>query len=112
MNVSLGHPIYEAAATDPLVQAVEAAVRAGITVVVAAGNIGISPFTGQVATAASHHPGMRRRRSPSGAVRTLSTTTRQDDLVADFSSRGPTWFDALRQARPRRAGAVRCSARR
>ena len=30
VNLSLGHPIYEPAATDPLVQAVEAAVRAGI----------------------------------------------------------------------------------
>ena len=34
INLSLGHPIYEPAATDPLVQAVEAAVRAGIVVVV------------------------------------------------------------------------------
>ena len=33
INLSLGHPIYEPAATDPLVQAVEAAVRAGIVVV-------------------------------------------------------------------------------
>ena len=36
INLSLGHPIYEPAATDPLVQAVEAAVRAGIVVVAAA----------------------------------------------------------------------------
>ena len=40
INLSLGHPILEPAATDPLVQAVEAAVRAGIVVVVAAGNVG------------------------------------------------------------------------
>ena len=42
INLSLGHPIYEPAATDPLVQAVEAAVRAGIVVVVSAGNYGVS----------------------------------------------------------------------
>ena len=43
INLSLGHPIYEPAATDPLVQAVERAVRAGIVVVVSAGNIGMNP---------------------------------------------------------------------
>ena len=40
INLSLGHPIFESAATDPLVAAVENAVRAGIVVVVAAGNYG------------------------------------------------------------------------
>ena len=33
LNLSLGHPVYEPAATDPLVQAVESAVRAGLVVV-------------------------------------------------------------------------------
>jgi len=47
INLSLGHPIYESAATDPLVQAVEAAVHAGIVVVVSAGNYGVNPATGQ-----------------------------------------------------------------
>ena len=32
INLSLGHPVYEAAATDPLVRAVERAVAAGIVV--------------------------------------------------------------------------------
>ncbi len=32
INLSLGHPIYESAATDPLVQAVEHAVRHGLVV--------------------------------------------------------------------------------
>ena len=48
INLSLGHPPYESAATDPLVQAVEAASRAGIVVVVSAGNVGVNPQTGQV----------------------------------------------------------------
>ena len=55
--LSLGHPIYESAARDPLVQAVESAVRAGITVVVTAGNIGItifSPGTDYVTTSADN----------------------------------------------------------
>src|SRR5439155_4688077 len=46
LNLSLGHPILEPAATDPLVQAVEAASKAGITVVVAAGNAGRNVVTG------------------------------------------------------------------
>jgi serine protease AprX len=43
INLSLGHPIYEPAASDPLVQAVERAVAAGIVVVVAAGERGHQP---------------------------------------------------------------------
>ena len=40
INLSLGHPVYESFKLDPLCQAVEAAWKAGITVVVAAGNMG------------------------------------------------------------------------
>jgi subtilisin family serine protease len=46
INLSLGHPVYEPRDTDPLVQAVEAAVRAGIVVVASAGNFGKNPDTG------------------------------------------------------------------
>ena len=57
INLSLGHPIYEPAATDPLVQAVEAAVRAGIVVVASAGNMGTNPLTGQVGYGGISSPG-------------------------------------------------------
>ena len=57
LNLSLGHLVYESAATDPLVQAVETAVRAGITVVVSAGNVGKNPLTGQVGYAGITSPG-------------------------------------------------------
>src|ERR1700680_2201504 len=40
INLSLGHPVYESFKLDPLCQAVEAAWKAGITVVTAAGNLG------------------------------------------------------------------------
>ncbi len=40
INLSLGHPVMEAAADDPLCQAVQQAVDAGIVVVAAAGNFG------------------------------------------------------------------------
>ena len=65
INLSLGHPIFEAAATDPMVQAVEAAVRAGITVVSSAGNYGQSPTTGAV----GHHGGRARHARHGGPRR-------------------------------------------
>src|SRR5205814_8434833 len=40
INLSLGRPVYESYMLDPLCQAVEAAWKAGIAVVVAAGNEG------------------------------------------------------------------------
>jgi serine protease AprX len=45
MNLSLGRPIYESYALDPLCQAVEAAWKAGIVVVVAAGNEGRTNYS-------------------------------------------------------------------
>ena len=40
INLSLGHPVFESAADDPLCEAVERAVAAGMVVVAAAGNLG------------------------------------------------------------------------
>ena len=57
INLSLGHPIFESAATDPLVQAVEHASRAGIKVVISAGNFGRNPTTGVVGYAGVASPG-------------------------------------------------------
>jgi subtilisin family serine protease len=93
MNLSLGHPIYESAATDPLVQAVERAVRAGIVVVASAGNIGMNPATGVVGFAGVTSPGNAPSALTVGSARTKATATRTDDEVSMFSSRGPTWFD-------------------
>ena len=95
INMSLGHPIYEPAATDPLVQAVEAAVDAGIVVVVSAGNIGMNPTTGQIGYAGITSPGNAPSALTVGALRHRGTTSRSDDMVSDFSSRGPTWYDGL-----------------
>jgi serine protease AprX len=95
INLSLGHPIYERAATDPLVQAVEAAVRAGIVVVVAAGNVGVSPVTGQPAYGGILSPANAPSAITVGAADDQQTTRCTDDLLAPFSSRGPTWYDAF-----------------
>ena len=79
INLSLGHPIYEAAATDPLVQAVERAVAAGIVVVVASGNEGINRETGTVGYAGIASPGNAPSAISVGAVDTKNTLTRTDD---------------------------------
>jgi subtilisin family serine protease len=57
INLSLGHPIYEPASTDPLVQAVERASKAGIIVLAAAGNLGVNPTTGLPGYAGITSPG-------------------------------------------------------
>lgn len=95
VNLSLGHPIYESAATDPLVQAVERAVRAGLIVVTAAGNYGANPTTGQTGYAGIASPGNAPSAITVGAANTNSTVGRGDDRVARFSSRGPSWYDGI-----------------
>ena len=93
INLSLGHPIYEPAATDPLVQAVEAVVRAGIVVVASAGNFGTNAETDEVGYAGISSPGNAPSAITVGALKTFDTTRRTDDLIADYSSRGPTLID-------------------
>jgi serine protease AprX len=95
INLSLGHPIYEPAASDPLVQAVERATRAGIIVVAAAGNMGKNADTGELGYAGITSPGNAPSAITVGAVRTEETTSRKDDRMADYSSSGPTWYDGL-----------------
>ena len=94
INLSLGHPIYEPAASDPLVLAVERAVNAGIVVVVSAGNVGRNLETGGVGYAGVTSPGNAPSAITVGAVNTKGTESRDDDEVAKYSSRGPTWYDA------------------
>ena len=75
LNLSLGHPVFEAAATDPLVQAVEAASRAGILVVVSAGNVGVNPVTGQVGYAGILVPGNAPSAFTVASAKTQGTVT-------------------------------------
>jgi serine protease AprX len=94
INLSIGHPIFERAATDPLVRAVEAAVRAGIVVIVSAGNVGRNLVTGAPGYAGILSPANAASAITVGALDTRQTARRSDDDVAVFSSRGPTWYDA------------------
>jgi serine protease AprX len=73
---------------------VEAAVRAGIVVVAAAGNVGVSAATGQPGYAGVLSPGNAPSAITVGSAQTFDTNGRGDDRVANYSSRGPTWYDA------------------
>jgi serine protease AprX len=95
INLSLGHPIAQPAAMDPLVQAVERASRAGLIVVVAAGNMGINPETGKPGYAGITSPGNAPSAITVGAAKTLDTVPRNDDRIPDYSSSGPTWYDGM-----------------
>ena len=95
INLSLGHPIYEPAASDPLVQAVERATRAGVIVVAAAGNYGKNPATGLPGYAGVSSPGNAPSAITVGAVNVQNTVARSDDRIPDYSSAGPTWYDAF-----------------
>ena len=92
INLSLGHPVAEPAATDPLVRAVERAVSAGIVVVVSAGNHGQTE-TGAHVLGGITSPGNSPAVITVGAAETKGTVDRWDDTVAPYSSRGPTRFD-------------------
>jgi serine protease AprX len=94
VNLSLGHPILEPAATDPLVQAVERASAAGLVVVVSAGNFGQHPDTGVSGYAGITSPGNAPSALTVGSLDMRGTWDRGDDTVSEFSSRGPTWYDA------------------
>jgi serine protease AprX len=92
INLSLGHPVAEPAATDPLCRAVARAVQAGIVVVVSAGNYGRAangaPVLGGITS-----PGNSPFAITVGALDTAGTVDRSDDRVAPYSSRGPTKYD-------------------
>jgi serine protease AprX len=77
-----------------LVQAVERASQAGIIVVAAAGNYGKNPTTGLPGYAGITSPGNAPSAITVGSVKTQNTVTRDDDRIADYSSSGPTWYDA------------------
>jgi len=103
INLSMGHPILAPARLDPLVRAVEYASAAGIIVVVAAGNDGQVCDTDAAAAPSCRGPFYATIDSPGnapsaitvGAVDTNGSVSRDDDIVTSYSSRGPSWFDAV-----------------
>ncbi len=92
VNLSLGHSIYESAATDPLVQLVDQLTQRGLVVVVSAGNMGRNAL-GQTVYGSIASPANAQGAIAVGAADTANTLLRSDDSVASFSSRGPTRYD-------------------
>lgn len=92
MNLSLGHTVTESASTDPLCEAVERAVNAGIVVVASAGNRGKAD-DGSLILGGITSPGNSPYAITVGALNTWGTVSRSDDTVTTYSSRGPTVID-------------------
>jgi len=95
LNLSLGRPVYESYTLDPLCQAVESAWKAGIVVVVAAGNDGRDNSFGNNGYGTITAPGNDPLAITVGAMKTIGTPQRGDDLIASYSSKGPTAVDHI-----------------
>ena len=104
INLSLGHPIAQPAAVDPLVQAVERAVRAGIVVVAAAGNMGVNPTTGKTGYAGITSPGNAPSVITVGAARTNDDGSARRRSDSGLQLRRPDVVRRDRQAGPAGAG--------
>src|SRR5688572_25184728 len=94
LNLSLGSPVLQSYRDDPLCQAVERAFRAGLVVVASSGNVG-KDANGRPIYGAVTAPGNSPFAITVGALNTKGTPFRSDDVVASYSSKGPTMFDHL-----------------
>ncbi|WP_395138418.1 S8 family peptidase, partial [Armatimonas sp.] len=103
LNLSLGHPVGESYTTDPLCQAVEAAYRAGIVVVCAAGNNGranVAQTAGMdnegygTNYGSINSPGNDPYVITVGAVKRMNAD-RAYDRIATYSGRGPSRLDFI-----------------
>src|SRR5438093_5890101 len=91
-NLSVGAGVHESYWTDPLTLAAKRAVDAGVVVVAAAGNIGKNAL-GQTQYGGITAPGNAPWVLTVGASSTQGTPARGDDVMAGYSSRGPTFID-------------------
>ena len=93
INLSLGAPVLQPYRDDPVCEAVERAVAAGIVVIAAAGNFGYQ--NGRQVWGGITSPGNAPSVITVGATDTHGTAKRSDDTVARYSSRGPTRYDLV-----------------
>jgi len=92
VNMSVATGVHEPYTTDPLTQAAERVVAAGIVVVAAAGNYG-RDSNGRMMYGGITAPGNDPSVLTVGASSHMGTVDRSDDTIASFSSRGPTAID-------------------
>ena len=97
INLSVGASVTSSYWDDPLTLAAKRAVDAGIVVVAAAGNRGKNA-AGEIQYGGITAPGNAPWVVTVGASSTEGTVERYDDVVADYSSRGPSAIDF--QAKP------------
>jgi serine protease AprX len=95
INLSLGRPVFESYTLDPLCQAAEAAWKAGIVVVAAAGNYGRDNSVDEHGYGTIVAPGNDPYVITVGAMNNMGTPTRSDDQMASYSSKGPTAIDHI-----------------
>jgi serine protease AprX len=94
LNLSVAAGVYESYMNDPLTLAAKRAVDAGIVVVAAAGNRGRGT-AGRVQYGGIASPGNAPWVLTVGAANDSGTADRRDDVVAGFSSRGPSPIDGV-----------------
>ncbi len=95
INLSLGRGISSSCNTDVLCQAVESAWKAGIVVVVAAGNNGRDNSAGNFGYGTITAPGNSPSAITVGAMNTQGTPNRGDDRLTSYSSKGPSAIDHI-----------------
>lgn len=95
INLSIGRPVYDSYTVDPLCQAVEQAWKAGIVVVVAAGNDGRDNSMSSNGYGTIDAPGNDPYVITVGAMKTMDTNDRTDDRIATYSSKGPSLIDHI-----------------
>jgi serine protease AprX len=94
INLSLGGPVEQSYRDDPMCEAVERAVNAGIVVVTAAGNRG-KDAEGRSVYGLIESPGNSPYAITVGALNTKGTPARSDDELTTYSSKGPTMIDGV-----------------
>ena len=93
INLSLGRGIFFSYTQDPLCQAVESAWKAGIVVVVAAGNYGRVSVNGSNGFGTITAPGNDPYRDYRGSDEEQRISSPAAETLASFSSKGPTTYD-------------------
>ena len=93
INLSLGRGIAVGYAQDPLCQAVESAWKAGIVVVVAAGNYGRLSVNGSNGYGTITAPGNDPYVITVGALNNNGSSSPSAETMTSYTSKGPTTYD-------------------
>jgi serine protease AprX len=92
INLSVAAGVFDSYWLDPLTLAAKRAVDAGIVVVASAGNLGQNKFGNKQAGGITS-PGNAPWVLTVGASSEEASSKRNNDIIAKFSSMGPTWID-------------------